>query len=671
MKKFLLIYMFLISLLVAKDIYSKPFIQISLKGDIQDFKTTNNYVVINNFIYDKKNGKVLEILKDFRNIVDINDTLVVFNSNKGIVFLDLVNNKVTKTIKGDFYKGVLNKDNLIYISNLDSNKVVVHNLKTNKRKIIKTPLDYEIENFSKNYIIYFSEGQKSIKIKDINKNKTIRIIKNKYHLFSNDKYIVLEQQNKNSSSIEIRDIKTNKLYKTFKIKSSEYAEIKDVSNDVVVLSKSSKLLFWDIKKKKFKYKSLSTKNGEEDEILGLDGNLLYFNYGDVYNLLTQKRKHKFKGVSQNINIDFNGKYIVAVKPNGKKIYIFDIENGRLYKTIKAPKSFQNAFVSFKGDYLIVFNDSNYQIFNFKTNKLLKTIPIKMDEDDKVNPLIEIYKDELALAYKNKKIKVWNLKNNKLIHTYNLRKVLKKDFTIDEMVFNKNYIALGNQENNKLLLFNRKSKKITLVSNKYSYYGYYLEMDDKNLIFGYNDTDKKTKHSITRVVKWNLKKKKIQEELAHSMFPETEANLRDIKKDYVVYEFEDESMGIYNRKTNKEIKSFPFYLPSFIIKKDKVVYLKNGIYLYDLKKNKYLLTSYILDNKNWLSITPEGYYVGTKGAKKYLNITKFTKDGMKIATNPQLYNFYNRPDLVELKLRGDEKAYKRLIQKLKQQKGEEK
>ena len=79
-------------------------------------------------------------------------------------------------------------------------------------------------------------------------------------------------------------------------------------------------------------------------------------------------------------------------------------------------------------------------------------------------------------------------------------------------------------------------------------------------------------------------------------------------------------------------------------------------------NKLLATFYTYKN-SWLTITPEGYFTGSKDAAKYLNITKYTPKGMEPFDFSQLYDHFFRPDLVKLKLSGNEEAYKNAIGKM--------
>jgi hypothetical protein len=74
----------------------------------------------------------------------------------------------------------------------------------------------------------------------------------------------------------------------------------------------------------------------------------------------------------------------------------------------------------------------------------------------------------------------------------------------------------------------------------------------------------------------------------------------------------------------------------------------------LKETSNLISIY--DN-NWLTITLEGYFNGSKNPVKYLNITK---DRLEPFNFSQLYEHFFRPDLVKLKLQGKEKEYQKAI-----------
>jgi WD40 repeat protein len=75
----------------------------------------------------------------------------------------------------------------------------------------------------------------------------------------------------------------------------------------------------------------------------------------------------------------------------------------------------------------------------------------------------------------------------------------------------------------------------------------------------------------------------------------------------------------------------------------------GIWIWDLKTGKELARIMEFDKgKEWLSITPEGYYASSENGDQYLNV----RIGIKVQGIGQYYNVFYRPDLVAAKLQGD-------------------
>jgi WD40 repeat protein len=90
----------------------------------------------------------------------------------------------------------------------------------------------------------------------------------------------------------------------------------------------------------------------------------------------------------------------------------------------------------------------------------------------------------------------------------------------------------------------------------------------------------------------------------------------------------------------------------------------SLVVWDLEKNKKLATMIKFMNERevkdvkdikteWIVITPEGYFSGSDNAAQYLSITKTTEKGMTPFDIRQLYDHFFRPDLVKLKLAGED------------------
>ncbi len=82
-----------------------------------------------------------------------------------------------------------------------------------------------------------------------------------------------------------------------------------------------------------------------------------------------------------------------------------------------------------------------------------------------------------------------------------------------------------------------------------------------------------------------------------------------------------------------------------------------VIVYDKSNYKELAKFISFDKEDWISLTPEGYFTGSQNAMKYLLVRY---DGLKVKDFSQLYDHFFRPDLVKLKLVGNEKAYQKAI-----------
>jgi len=84
---------------------------------------------------------------------------------------------------------------------------------------------------------------------------------------------------------------------------------------------------------------------------------------------------------------------------------------------------------------------------------------------------------------------------------------------------------------------------------------------------------------------------------------------------------------------------------------------SSIKLWNMKEGKELLKMIKSSDDGWISIIPEGYFAGSYNTLKYLNMIEDTKNGVKPLKMTLLYDYFFRPDLVQLKLKeGSIKKY---------------
>jgi hypothetical protein len=84
----------------------------------------------------------------------------------------------------------------------------------------------------------------------------------------------------------------------------------------------------------------------------------------------------------------------------------------------------------------------------------------------------------------------------------------------------------------------------------------------------------------------------------------------------------------------------------------------AVQYWDIKTGKKLLTTVLFRDREWLSITPEGYFNASKNGAKHLNILT---GPMEVSSIEQYYEKFYRPDIVAQVLSGkvDQYAAKRL------------
>jgi len=83
----------------------------------------------------------------------------------------------------------------------------------------------------------------------------------------------------------------------------------------------------------------------------------------------------------------------------------------------------------------------------------------------------------------------------------------------------------------------------------------------------------------------------------------------------------------------------------------------GVYIIDKNTGRDILSFKLFSDGEWVSITPEGFFNASKNGVKHLNILI---SPMKVVSIDSFYDTFYRPDLVRLKLAGNEKAYQKAI-----------
>jgi len=227
-------------------------------------------------------------------------------------------------------------------------------------------------------------------------------------------------------------------------------------------------------------------------------------------------------------------------------------------------------------------------------------------------------------------------------------------------FYKNYIVSGGM-NGFLKIYNLDGKEIAnLVGHTGEIYS--IALDDNRLISG----------SLDETIKiWNLKdidsfdEAKIIFILKNSLADKSGLKINDIiyaindKKFKNTNEFQSllKELGEYKitlKRKNKKIDLF--------LKKD----VKTIGFISNLHKTIYpQLSLFITKTNEWIAWTPEGYFnASEKGANYlYFHLNHGAEHEAEAIPMKKLYDHFFRPDLIKLKLTGEEEAYQKAIGKL--------
>lgn len=648
---------------------SKPFIQTGHKSiRTLDISKDENYLITagdsNVILWDIKKSKQLRTF---------------YGQTKWISKIQFVNEYiVSSSLSGTFI-----------IWNIKSGKVVFKI----KRAATRVSSDFSVTKNGR--FILFMSTDKKLTLFDMLNLETVKDFSSKrYQKFSfinNDTNIVIFD----AESLKVVDIKTNKIVKQQKVPLGNPINLILLNDNQIIYQKkySNKFFIYDIQKNKVI---------KEVKLDGIVGETL-FNYNTKYLVTTNDEYYKAyhfytvwdlankkilyridKPYRSKSKLSKNGNMFIVVSPKDLAIYIYNISRGKLLKTIKYYPVTE--YKSFLADDNYVLNSSSIDQNRSKINKWdLKLARVSR------KTLSNKIKYLLKFDGKNKKVLFVNRKNevveksididigdktlndnlNQLPTKY-LIKYINRTGEVDlykNMIIKSNYV-----ENNKysLSIFDintgKELKKINLLPNSHNVSSIKFINNGKNILVSSLNTLHRSYHfwlgdekEFNLIHMYDINNEKSTKVFSGHNDSITKLVLNKSETKLLSASL-DGSIKLWNVENSKLLKTFrghrknaKIHLLSFVNNENNILSGSSDgtIRLWDIQSAKEIAQFVSFENGGWLCMTEEGYFNASKDVIKYLNITKNTKKGIIALDINQLYDHFFRPDLVKLKLAGED------------------
>ncbi|MEA2019928.1 MAG: caspase family protein [Campylobacterota bacterium] len=531
------------------------------------------------------------------------------------------------------------------------------------------------------------------------KKRNVSIGQQAISFSNNEKYIVVSSDfsgdkklDYSTSSLIFIETSTGKIKKNIQIK---MGNIKNIylgkNNRYVLLVENSTVKLWDIHENRevwsmkggYYYRTTTSKNN--DYILIRDEKTNY----KLIDFYSGKELKEYKNTNKVYAIPApNEKQMFFYKKNVKLI---DLLYGKTLKTFAENNIIGGYFEisSFNDKKSILFNSSTSPMFVWDTQsgRLINKFYTKKHHSvysSSITPdgnyaIIGGFK-KLEIIDLNKITNLWSdfnltindiaiTKDNQYLITAGDKKLIKRDFITGKIIWSK--------------VYHKTSKsKISILNEKYVILGtlsgftiFNLKTGERIKRFGkfnsvYDMTVSEQNNSILFsgglsgiLNQWDLNNSVLIKEFGSH---KSHIYSIDISScgEYIISAGKDNVVKIWNVKTGKEINSFDInteIISSIMFSYNNKYFITTGtdgvLNYWDTKSGNLILSSYGLIGNEWLSITPEGYFTGSKNGSKYLNILT---SPMEVSGIDILYDHFFRPDLVKLKLQGKEKEYQKAI-----------
>ena len=531
----------------------------------------------------------------------------------------------------------------------------------------------------------------AIRIYNYHSGKLIKVLKSHTNTvndlsFSPDgKFLISGSADK---SVKIWDIEKLELYKTIKIHNDVVTAVKIFQKDNEYLSLSTgndnQLILYNINKKKIlKQKTFKklfySKIAISDKHIAINGvyKIYIYNYKlDIVDIIHSQTTPNALAYSP------NNKFLIAghhSKPNKDSIYILNKNKYKKLIDFTKYKNTTTAVAFLNNKKVVIAGGNNFKISTF--NIYTKVVKPKIEGVGKGVFQVGIKKNKVMWTDKNSyffeqnKLKVIDPKKlilKKSIDLTNFRILDVKKKTLNALPKRKNSLNLTHTMSTgkynlaffreRLFLEQDNVIKLEIAKNNpnrdHISYGFYKDY----IISGGS-------HGHFQI--YNLKGQEIANLIGH----EGEVRAINTYKNMVVSGSSDQIIKIWDLNQlykNKKIDysflwSEQARLQTRIGRKVSIYEIMNladkqGINYYLSKKLQPQLSLFISKTNDWIAWTPEGYFNASEKGVDYLyfHLNHGAEYEAEAIPMKKLYDHFFRPDLIKLKLAGEEEAYRKEI-----------
>ena len=703
MKYIIFIFLFLSNILTAST-YNPPFVQLGHPSSsvILLAATSNNKYIVS---------------------ADVSGVLIVWDADTGKEILSF-NNQSSPTVllitPDDKYIVTGNTNGEIKFWDIRSGKQSCL-LKDNNKRINALTITPDMK-----YLLSASSGG-ILRIWDIKRFKLLRTFKSHHHGDSvlkvtvDGKYgltcgVDYRYSTKTSIdpsySLKIWDIPTGKTIRFFNTGEGEIYVLAISKNGKYVLTGKMGLTLWDIKTgKKLRYynlkkriKAIHMMSDNKHVLLLFDGgnsiisldlasgkqDILTKGYfdsliataddkkivaGSNYGYLTvlekgdDQKKAKWGSYVHYVNtiaVTKNGKYLASGEYSTPRLW--DIESGKSIQTFPGhKKEITSIDINIDKHYLLTgSDDKTLKLWDIKTGKEIRSFKEKTltsISNVSISP-----DGKYALASSARDLYLWNIETAKLKwHVKNVSKGYISTLKIS--ADNKFIIGAGDDtlrtwdvETGKL------TNKIKTNTDEIFISSVAVTSDEKYALTGFEPGGSATDKSKYVVLKlWDLQTGKLK--LSFSGHKDDITSVT-INNKYVLSGSRDTTVKLWNIETGEEIWTFNGHRGSIrsVLLDPKGHFAISSssdgtVRLINIKTGKEVIQYLSFEDQGWISITKEGIFNGSKKAIEYVNIVKQLPESAVSENAISFHDSLYRPDLIKLKLAGNEVNYQECIKKI--------
>jgi len=580
-------------------------------------------IIIYNILLDSK--KIIDLTFEANKIYKSSDNTIILYDYNNIYLLDSKGN-IIKKIKLDYHlskKILTKKDDLLYIMSTAGALFSV-NIKNDKVKtIIKSVDEY-------NHID---------KVDDYNEKIYTDNCPDGILDFKNNTFVVaFNYENYHKSGLVKYDLLGNVIYKKFyndEIISMQLYENKiyfstyfgDIK--VVEYKNGNSLMPYIVndQKNKSEYVGMSISN----LIISKNLNSIFVSSGKfIHQFSTLNNEHCIYGSGapsvESLSYDKKHNMLYTAKHDiyGSHSLIsqWDLKSGIKVKAFAKQSSIASDIIVYNDEKLIVL--SYEELFFFNINNHNKTA----FKNAKVNYLsnIKLSSDNKYIYLSGPKLQKINIDTTKSVDVVKAKGII--DFALSN---NKKEIIYAENEHGYFkTLEDNSSLKVKIPINE-------AIVDDADLVLSKNNKYLITSTGFCNISVYDLMNNKSHskhQSVCSSLASTTGLILASNKHDnQIILSTYGEGVFVYDfieGKTIKKINTISNFSTHVKRLNRKYIGITFSGGITEIINNEYnvVVRLFEFSDNDWLTITPEGYFTGSRGAVKHLNITKYTKHGME-------------------------------------------